>query len=113
MEDEEDRYGNLLLGPQWWAKRVLVAHKAKYRCEKCGKFLPISNYQPKGEAHHTKYTADKPWEEPMENMMYLCHECHEAEHDRKFGFACNLSGVESVGAVMQRMIRGAHETEQK
>lgn len=105
MDREEDRYGDLLMRPEWWAMRVLVADKASYRCEECGKFLPLCDTKPKGEAHHTKYTASKPWLEPLENMLYLCHECHEGKHERRFGLTARCRNTQSVGAVLTDITR--------
>lgn len=105
MEREEDRYGELLMRPAWWAMRVVVADKANYRCEKCGKYLPLRDTKPKGEAHHMKYTADYPWNEPLENMQYLCHDCHEATHGRAFGFVEKCRNTQSVGGVIECLKR--------
>ena len=54
---------------EWQEKRLVVLHRAKYQCEKCGANLKL-------DIHHLTYK--NLYHEPPEDLMALCRACHEA-----------------------------------
>lgn len=69
-------YQQLLQHPLWQKKRLEVLDKAGWRCQCC------KSDQEQLHAHHIFYRKDaKPWEYEEGEIISLCDECHELEHD--------------------------------
>ena len=66
-------YKEYIKSTAWYQKRLARLKKDKYTCQKCGdtEFL---------EVHHLTY--DNLGDEPMEDLVCLCRDCHQAIHDK-------------------------------
>lgn len=63
-------YSKKLLHPLWKQKQQIIFWRDDWKCKECGRTdLQL-------ECHHLKYTTDKPWNEPDENLQTLCCNCH-------------------------------------
>jgi hypothetical protein len=71
MRPERSKYNDL----RWKRKSLEVLERDKGICQNCGK----TNFQAVLQAHHRNYTANDPWDEPMENLVTLCADCHPIE----------------------------------
>lgn len=68
-------YGKKLLDPRWQKLRLEVFEKADFACEMCGDTKSTLH------AHHKQYEKGKdPWEYEPEQLVSLCHSCHENTH---------------------------------
>lgn len=72
------RYTDLLKLPEWQKRRLGMLEAAGWVCKKCGaKSMQL-------HVHHLKYVAGrKPWEYSDDELIVLCEDCHDAEHDQE------------------------------
>jgi len=71
-----------MASPEWATKRKLVLRRDLYTCQGCGdKYAPL-------EVHHISYALL--YEEPLNHLVSVCRECHQAIHDKhgysEFGY---------------------------
>lgn len=80
--DLREEYAILLKCEEWKRFVKKVHEQYKNQCQKCHKKERL-------EVHHPKYyhkhnyrdiPAKLPWEYDINEVMLLCHECHEKEH---------------------------------
>lgn len=78
----ELEYGQLLLLPQWKAKRKQILLRDGNKCRSCGStsFLQV---------HHRQYHISKsvgvfrlPWKYDNKYLITLCNKCHNAGHTK-------------------------------
>lgn len=69
-------YYELLRHPMWQEKRLRIMDRAKFRCENCATKDVTLN------VHHKRYRKGaKPWEYQDSELVCLCENCHETEHE--------------------------------
>ena len=66
---ETKLYKRYMRSPEWFAKRKLVLERDNYCCQTCLETERL-------EVHHKTY--DRLAHEPLEDLITLCHWCHEA-----------------------------------
>lgn len=71
-------YEEYLKSPEWRYKRLQKARQAKYTCEICGKVVKKGFH-----IHHKTYVHFE--NEPLEDLAFLCEECHTNLHYDKSG----------------------------
>jgi len=71
MRIPEKKYRDL----RWKRRSLEVLERDKGTCQNCGK----TTFEVVLQAHHRNYTSDEPWNEPLENLVTLCLDCHSAE----------------------------------
>ena len=91
----EDRmsvsYRQKLLDPRWQRKRLEVLQLADFRCESC------CSDENTLHVHHKFYVKGRePWEYEATDLVALCEDCHEFEHDSK-------RRIEQIIAAVPRM----------
>lgn len=66
-------YKEYIKSTAWYQKKLARLKKDKYTCQKCGdtEFL---------EVHHLTY--DNLGDEPMEDLITVCRDCHQKIHDK-------------------------------
>ena len=78
MKKEKLSYAEMLKDPRWQKKRLEVMQRDGFRCQHClseDKSLQV---------HHLVYHKNyKPWEYENEELITLCHRCHEIETEEK------------------------------
>jgi 5-methylcytosine-specific restriction endonuclease McrA len=85
MRPEKKKYSDL----RWKRRSLEVLERDKGICQNCGK----SNFDVVLQAHHRNYTASDPWDEPMENLVTLCVNCHLVEQKNLGTAARNVAGA--------------------
>lgn len=70
------KYQQLLLRPEWRAKRDLIIQRDNGKCTVCSKKTSL-------EVHHTYYytVRTEPWKYPDESLISVCRNCHKKIHD--------------------------------
>ena len=69
-------YSEKLKDPRWQKKRLNVFNRDKFTCQICGDSKNTLN------VHHLSYSKGKePWNYDDINLITLCNECHDREHD--------------------------------
>ena len=71
MHNQE--YEEYLKSPRWRIKRLIKARQAHYTCEICGKVIKRGFH-----IHHLTY--EHFGNEPLEDLAFLCEECHTNLH---------------------------------
>ena len=66
------QYHAYLRSPEWQALRLRVLKRDGYKCAHCGASKPL-------DVHHKTY--ERVGRERMRDLVALCRECHEAEHE--------------------------------
>lgn len=66
-------YEEYLKSPRWRTKRLLKAKQAHYTCEVCGKVIKKGFH-----IHHLTYKHLG--NEPLEDLAFLCEDCHTNIH---------------------------------
>lgn len=70
-------YEEELKDVRWLKKRIEILTKANFRCKWCGSTYDL-------QVHHKKYKKGRrPWEYSNEELVCICGNCHELEHDKK------------------------------
>lgn len=68
-------YKEQLGDSRWLRKKTEILERDNYTCQKCGATSHLN-------VHHLSYEKDKrAWEYPNEQLVTLCYECHNDEHD--------------------------------
>jgi ribosomal protein S27AE len=68
-------YQDQLADSRWLQKKAEVLIRDNYTCQKCGAKSYLN-------VHHKSYQSGKlAWEYPNEELITLCKDCHENEHD--------------------------------
>jgi len=67
MKQHSKQYQEYIGSLMWYLKTLEVFERAGGKCEKCGKSGMI-------EVHHKTY--DHLGDEPLEDLIALCHDCH-------------------------------------
>ncbi|NER82723.1 MAG: HNH endonuclease [Leptolyngbya sp. SIO1D8] len=67
--NQRERYERYLRSVQWKAKRKQVLERDRYQCQTCLSSESL-------EVHHKTYKSFG--NEPLEHLITLCHDCHEA-----------------------------------
>jgi len=69
-------YAEKLRDPRWQRRRLEIMQLARFQCERCdadSKTLVV---------HHLVYrVGSEPWCYPDNELVCLCQECHDSEHD--------------------------------
>ena len=73
MEFNKEEYNQYLNGKKWRAKRLQVAKRAKFTCEKCLKVVKKGFH-----IHHLTYKRFG--NEKLSDLVFLCKDCHEELH---------------------------------
>lgn len=73
----KNTYAEKLLDPRWQKLRLEVFQRDKFTCQKCGDSSKTLN------AHHSFYRkeSDGPWDYYPYEIITLCVDCHNDEHD--------------------------------
>ena len=72
----KDNYLQLLKDPRWQKKKAEIMARDKYTCQCCGCKEKTLN------VHHLKYLPHhRPWEYDNEDLITLCEDCHQMEHE--------------------------------
>ena len=90
--EKKKTYSELLRSPLWQKKRVEILERDNYICQYCGSTTKELH------VHHKIYKKGAaPWEYDNDNLITLCHDCHEIETEEKkelytlFQDICSLS----------------------
>ena len=68
-------YKEQLADSRWLQKKAEILIRDNYTCQKCGAKSHLN-------VHHLSYENGKlAWEYPNEQLITLCKDCHENEHD--------------------------------
>lgn len=67
-----DYYRDYLKSDAWKRKRYVVLKRDNWRCVYCGERAT--------QVHHTKYAKYNIGKEPIEWLVSVCKDCHEAIH---------------------------------
>lgn len=71
-------YSQLLLEPEWIAKKKSILKRDNYQCQHC------TQYDTEMHVHHMYYIDDAaPWEYPDDALITLCANCHKTEEEEK------------------------------
>lgn len=71
-------YGEQLKHPNWQRKRLEVMEAAGFNCENCGDKESTLN------VHHRRYVKGRMvWEYDRPDLVCLCEQCHQAEHEER------------------------------
>lgn len=81
------RYRNIYKKPEWRKVRSIVIVRANGLCERCKRKGKIVKGK---EVHHIKWLTDDnkdDWDIAYnpDNLILLCSDCHNEEHDRSIG----------------------------
>jgi hypothetical protein len=69
-------YADELKHPRWQRRRLEILSRADFKCERC------SADDRTLHVHHKKYRRGaKPWEYADDQLIALCEQCHEDEHN--------------------------------
>jgi 5-methylcytosine-specific restriction endonuclease McrA len=85
MRPEKKKYSDL----RWKRRSLEVLERDNGICQNCGK----SNFDVVLQAHHRNYTTSNPWDEPMDNLVTLCMDCHPIEQKNLGTAARNVAGA--------------------
>jgi len=86
IKNYKQDYSELLRNPKWQRKRLEIMQRDNWRCKSC------DDDNSELHVHHLQYTADNPWDEPIENLITLCDNCHKAIH---YLLSCPDIGMET------------------
>jgi hypothetical protein len=64
-------YSDKLKDPRWQKKRLEIFQRDEFKCIKC------HDWQTELNIHHLKYSENNPWDEPNNNLITLCKDCHD------------------------------------
>lgn len=64
--------------PSWQRVRAEIMIRDNWTCRACGATEKDGR---QFVVHHLKYTMLPQWREPPENLITLCHACHNKKHD--------------------------------
>jgi len=64
-------YALYRLSEKWKLRRIWALRRDTYACQQCG-----SQFRP--EVHHKTYAHVR--NEPLKDLITLCHACHEKKH---------------------------------
>lgn len=71
-----ESYSEKLKSPKWQKKRLEIFQRDNWKCQKCG------NAENELIVHHTLYEKGvEPWEYDNDDLMTLCVDCHENQHN--------------------------------
>lgn len=82
MNNYKKKYEEYIHSSKWQEKRRQKAEQQKYRCEKCDKFVPNGFH-----IHHITY--ENFGNEKMEDLQFLCEDCHINVHCKIKAFVNN------------------------
>ena len=75
---KKESYAEMLRNPLWQKKRLEILERDNYMCQYCG------NTTKELHVHHKTYKMGAaPWEYDNDNLITLCHDCHEIETQEK------------------------------
>lgn len=69
-------YSEYINSPEWRAKRLEVADRANYKCERCGKPVYCGYH-----IHHKTYKRFG--DENLSDLAFLCPDCHKKLHEKR------------------------------
>lgn len=69
-------YAEKLKDPRWQKKRLLIMQRDNFTCRFCGDNESTLN------VHHLSYSAN-PWDTPDDELITICEDCHQYEHDNR------------------------------
>ena len=82
------KYSEKLKDPRWQKKRLEILERDKWTCQLC--FDKESTLM----VHHLNYNKGKnPWDYPNSGLTTLCQECHQEEHEFRYGQEQALLGA--------------------
>lgn len=73
--EEREKYYQYLLSDEWKNKKQSLINKRGDRCEKCFFKKPL-------DVHHKTY--ERIFNEPDEDLILLCRDCHKYHHRLSF-----------------------------
>lgn len=74
-------------------KKRILFEETGGECERCGQLFPIDGL----EIHHIVPTSVNPGlATTMRNLSLVCHDCHQAIHQRKKAPAAELQGTVTI-----------------
>lgn len=78
-------YNELLISPEWEARRSEILKKDEFKCRRCKKKQYDKGIYTRLNVHHLRYVIGKlPWQYPDEELITLCESCHKTEHQILF-----------------------------
>jgi 5-methylcytosine-specific restriction endonuclease McrA len=73
LSRRQQYYRNVYLkSDEWQRKRYVVLKRDNWRCVYCGRRAT--------QVHHKKYARVNIGKEPIEWLVSVCRDCHEAQH---------------------------------
>lgn len=76
--EKRKTYSELLRSPLWQKKRLEIFERDNYTCQYCGSTTKELH------VHHKTYKKGaNPWEYDNDDLISLCHDCHEYETNDK------------------------------
>lgn len=85
-------YSELLKDPRWQRRRLEILNRASFACEACGCDTRTLH------VHHRVYRKGAlPWEYADRELIALCEECHEKEHQVRTRLAAALAELDVDG----------------
>jgi len=69
------KYQDKWKDPRWQKRRLEVFARDDWRCRLC------NNGKRTLAVHHRVYSSGNPWDEPMDDLVTLCEDCHAAFHE--------------------------------
>lgn len=73
---KKESYAELLRSPMWQKKRLEIMERDNFTCQHCGCTHKVL------QVHHREYIKGrKPWKYEDDNLVTLCEDCHEKEHE--------------------------------
>jgi len=72
-EDRQEDYSDFLSTPEWQELRQKAFERDKFKCQGCGTEYNL-------QVHHLEYSRNR-LKEKLSNLVTLCSDCHELEHE--------------------------------
>jgi hypothetical protein len=69
-------YSEKLKDPRWQKKRLEVMQRDAFKCVWCCDGTKTLN------VHHLSYHGD-PWDTPVDQLITVCEECHQQDHEHR------------------------------
>ena len=102
------KYSEKLRDPRWQKMRLKVLERDEWTCQYCG------DTESTLAIHHKYYIAgNEPWDYPLEALVTICANCHEAEYqDRPGAEQSLLKAFRAAGFMsydLERMAAGIQQ----
>ncbi len=106
QKSKKSNYSELLKDPRWQKLRLRVFDRDEWRCRAC------HSKEKTLHAHHLFYSreAEGPWDYELSDILTLCDDCHENEHQSfPWHGPCLLNAAANSGFVLSADIAVLHD----